>query len=263
MGAGEVVVVSTPAAEHEVDREVAAIVAVARDLDATAIIAANTATALGWAGAVAITLDLGYAADVTELRADSDALLAAKGVYGGKVIADLELPGGGVVLIRPGAFLAAESPEAPRPFRCGSATMPRARGGRSAPREGVRRRRHHEGRVPDRDRPRRRRAGEHRGVRATRGDDGRHARRITRPIVDAGWVADARQVGQSGKTVAPRVYLAFGISGAVQHLAGLKSAETIIAVNTDPSAAIFAVAQYGATVDMFELAEALSEAWAG
>ena len=80
---------------------------------------------------------------------------------------------------------------------------------------------------------------------------------VSRPLVDAGWMPSARQVGQSGKTVKPRVYLALGISGAVQHLAGMRTAETIIAVNTDPEAPIFGVAHYGAVADMFELADEL------
>ena len=80
---------------------------------------------------------------------------------------------------------------------------------------------------------------------------------VSRPIVDAGWMPGARQVGQSGKTVKPKVYFALGISGAVQHLAGMRGAETIIAVNTDPEAPIFGVAHYGAVVDMFELADEL------
>ena len=83
---------------------------------------------------------------------------------------------------------------------------------------------------------------------------------VSRPLVDAGWVPGARQVGQSGKTVKPRVYLALGISGAVQHLAGMRTAETIIAVNTDPEAPIFGVAHYGAVMDMFELADELEQA---
>jgi electron transfer flavoprotein alpha subunit len=81
---------------------------------------------------------------------------------------------------------------------------------------------------------------------------------VSRPLVDAGWVPSARQVGQSGKTVRPKVYLAMGISGAVQHIAGIREAELVIAVNTDPEAPIFRVADCGAVADMFEVADELA-----
>jgi electron transfer flavoprotein alpha subunit len=75
----------------------------------------------------------------------------------------------------------------------------------------------------------------------------------SRPLVDAGWFTNDHQVGLSGVTVRPKVYLAFGISGSAQHLAGMNQAKQIIAVNSDPDAPIFGVAHCGAVADMFEV----------
>jgi electron transfer flavoprotein alpha subunit len=81
----------------------------------------------------------------------------------------------------------------------------------------------------------------------------------TRPVVDSEWLPKDRQVGSSGKTVKPKLYVALGISGAFQHIAGMKGSETIIAINKDPNAPIFAAADYGIVDDMFKVLPALQE----
>jgi electron transfer flavoprotein alpha subunit len=81
----------------------------------------------------------------------------------------------------------------------------------------------------------------------------------SRPICDEGWLPMERQIGSSGQTVAPKLYLALGISGAIQHVVGMKGARTIVAINKDANAPIFEIADYGIVADIFEIMPALTE----
>lgn len=207
------------------------------------IITAHSVDALGYAAAVAAELNLGFASDVHAL----DPVRS-----GARMIATLEFDGPAVLTLRPGAFPPAAPGSAPvEPIELAPAVTEHL--GYRDPEPGVDITTANfilavGGGVREQTE-----FDELKGI-----ADQIHATvAVSRPPVDSGFATPARQVGQSGRTVRPRVYLALGISGAVQHIAGIRGADTIIAVNTDPTAPIFHFAHYGAVADLLEVARAL------
>jgi electron transfer flavoprotein alpha subunit len=203
----------------------------------------------------------GFASDVTRVSSDGGDLVVVRSAYGGKLEAELDFPGRDTVLLllRTGTFEPAEAGGGSPDWRDVQVELGEARS------EHVEFREVEAGDVDitkadfllsvgrgieDKDNLEQfEELAERMGATLS----------VSRPLVDAGWVSNARQVGQSGKTVKPKVYLALGISGAVQHLAGMKNADTIIAVNSDPEAPIFNVAHYGVVADLFDIAGQLEQ----
>jgi electron transfer flavoprotein alpha subunit len=262
-GVEEVLTVTVANREFEAHVQAEAVKAVIAATEPAVVLTGHTIDTMGYAPAVAVELGLGFATDAIALRWDRSALTVERGDYSDRLVATVDFPGHATTLVtvRPGSATAVAPGDGAVAARDAGVTIDPSIAATE-----------HVGYVDVE-------AGDvdiskadfllsiGRGVEdeeeVERFED--IAKRIgatlsaSRPLIDAGWLPAARQVGQSGQTVKPKVYLALGISGAVQHLIGMKGAETIIAVNTDPEAPIFKIAQYGAVADLTDVAQALTE----
>jgi electron transfer flavoprotein alpha subunit len=223
-------------AEYNPDGYAAAVVERVRTGAYAAVIFPATTLGKDLAPRVAALLDVPLASDVTGLEAADGTVRAVRPVYSGKAFAHLRLDATpALVTIRPNVFQPEEHAAA------GTVDVAEATiivsGGRG---------------MKD---PSNWHVLE--ALRDAIGDG--VALGASRAVVDAGWRPHGEQVGQTGKTVAPKLYMAIGISGAIQHLAGMRTSGTIVAVNKDPDAPIFNVADYGIVGDLFEVVPRLTE----
>lgn len=226
-----------------------------------AVVFAATATGRDLAPRVAAKLGVGLAADVTDLALEGDAIIATRPVYAGKALQKVRLLGKpAVVSLRPNVFTPDEQAAkvTPETIAVPDAGRVVVREIKAAP----------VGTLDVAEAQIIISGG--RGLKEpanfkvleelASAFGGRAAVGASRAVVDAGWRAHADQVGQTGKTVSPSLYIAVGISGAIQHLAGMRTSKVIVAINKDKDAPIFKVADYGLVGDVFEILPKLAAA---
>ncbi len=219
----------------------------------------NTAMGKDLAPKVAVKLNAGIAMDCTAFEIEDGELIATRPVYAGKALIDVKLTSGKKIFtLRPNVFNPGEPSGAKAEVEVKEVANPNLS-------VRVVELKKSEGKLD---------VAEASiivsGGRGMKGPENFHlveeladllgaAVGASRAVVDAGWRPHSEQVGQTGKTVSPNLYIALGISGAIQHLAGMRSSKYIVAVNKDPDAPIFQVADYGITGDVFEVVPAMIE----
>ncbi len=261
-GADKVVTLTNPGfAKYAPEGCAEAIAARAKSGGYDVVLFAASATGKDLAPRVAAKLGVPLVADVTDVVAEGSTIVATRPVYAGKALLRVRVTAKpAVVSLRPNVFTPVERPKAGTPEAVAVNVAP--------------------GRVTVKE-VRAAEAGAVDVAEATivisggrglkepanfkvledlaRAFGGRAAVGASRAVVDAGWRPHADQVGQTGKTVSPTLYIAVGISGAIQHLAGMRTSKVIVAINKDKDAPIFKVADYGVVGDLFEVVPKLTE----
>ncbi|MCK4177284.1 electron transfer flavoprotein subunit alpha/FixB family protein [Aciditerrimonas ferrireducens] len=261
-GADRVLHVEHPALEpYNPEAWEVTVAEVAKERGARVVLMATTTVGMDLGPAVAARLGAPVVCYVVGAAVDGGQLVATAKIYGGKLLAEVEVPGEAAVLVAiGGSFAPASGGSVPE---VEPVPAPAALDGlRTAVRQRI---------EPDRS-----------DVDITAADllvavgrgigDRDNLELVqeladalgaplasSRPLVDQGWMPKSRQVGKSGLKVKPKAYLMFGISGAPEHIEGMRDAELIVACNTDPNAPIFEVAHFGTTADLFDLVPALVE----
>ncbi len=259
-GVNEVVVVKTDAIDFDPDNFESAVSGLIQSRNPAVVLLPHTVDSLGYAATLASKGNFGFATDVFKLEYDGADLVATRGGYNQKVNVEVDFPGKSCVVlaVRANVYKPLEGKAAPAV----SSFEPAARPSRSTNKEYIELGGGNDVDITTVDFI----LSVGRGIgEETNVEDFRELAETagatlccSRPIADAGWLPKSRQVGQSGKVVGNcKLYVAMGISGSIQHMAGMKHVPTIVAVNTDPGASIFTIAKYGIVGDIFEVHEEL------
>ncbi len=261
-GVDEVISISSSQAEFQSDLHAATLLELITQNKPSLVLIPHSIDAWGYAPTVATQGRFGFASDVFAIRFEDNEWVATRAVYAEKIHAEMVFPGHKTVLltIRANTFKRIETFGNPKQskFEVPEVTKRTTHNSFIEPESGT------EvditqaefmlsiGRGIDTE--------DNVEQLAELADSMNFTLGCSRPIADNGWLPKYRQVGQSGKTVSDcSIYLALGISGSVQHMAGMKHVPNIIAVNTDPEASIFSIAKYGVVADLFEIADELQE----
>ena len=259
-GVDEVICVKSAVVEFDPDAYEATVAALIAAKNPSLVLLPHSVNSLAYAPALAAHGGLGLATDAFKVEFEAGALVATRGGYGQKLNVEVDFPGKSTVVVtfRANVCKLIDVAGSPTVTQMDAPAIP-ARGQHKKYIEAVG--------GGDVDIP-----GSEFILSIGRGvgeeDNVEQFRELaqtvgaelgcSRPIADAGWLPKSRQVAQSGKTAANcKLYIAMGISGSVQHMAGMKHVETIVAVNTDPKASIFHIARYGIVGDIFEIGEEL------
>jgi electron transfer flavoprotein alpha subunit len=257
-GAARTLVADDPAlAEYTVDAYTNALAEIIGQLNPEVIILGATTQGKELAARLSARLDAALATDCLDLKMEGDQVAVTRPMYGGKVLADVALAGApAIVALRPNIISAVEAP--------GQGAVETVAANVGDVKTEVKSKQLETGKID---------LTEAEivvsGGRGMGGDDYSIVEALaevlgaavgaSRSAVDEGWRPVSDQVGQTGKTVSPNLYVACGISGAIQHLAGMSSSKVIVAINKDSEAPIFTKADYGIVGDLFEVLPALTE----
>lgn len=258
LSSGADLVIKHPLTEFSPEAYAGIVAAIALEKKASAVIIPHTVQGRDYAGRVSVKIKASLAADVISAERGDTGVIVKKPVYSGKAITRLGLPLPAVVTIRPNSqqLIQHTGPEA--------IELSAVSGGNvRSPLKDIEATGVAEVQLSDA-------SIIVSGGRGIKGPENWYlikdlcnvlgaALGASRAVVDAGWISHSYQVGQTGKTVSPNIYIAIGVSGAIQHLAGMSSSKYIIAINKDPDAPIFQVATYGIVDDLFAVVPALTE----